>query len=84
MALYSKVQEARALASVIGEDELSPEDKLLMEFGKAFEAQFINQSFTENRTLDQTLDLGWKLISMLPKKMLDRVDGKILDRYYRG
>ena len=84
MASYSKVQEARALASVIGEDELSPEDKLLMEFGKAFEAQFINQSFTENRTLDQTLDLGWKLISMLPKKMLDRVDGKILDRYYRG
>lgn len=84
MASYSKVQEARALASVIGEDELSPEDKLLMEFGKAFETQFINQSFTENRTLDQTLDLGWKLISMLPKKMLDRVDGKILDRYYRG
>lgn len=84
MASYSKVQEARALASVIGEDELSPEDKLLMEFGKAFETKFINQSFTENRTLDQTLDLGWKLISMLPKKMLDRVDGKILDRYYRG
>ena len=84
MSCYSKVQDARALASVIGEDELSPEDKLLMEFGKAFEDTFINQSFTENRQLSQTLDLGWELLSMLPRKMLDRVDGRILDKYYKG
>ena len=84
MASYSKVQEARALASVIGEDELSDDDKLLMEFGKNFETKFINQSFTEDRSLNQTLDLGWKLLSTLTRRMLDRVDGKLLDKYYKG
>ncbi len=84
LATYSKVQDAKALASVIGEDELSEEDKLLMAFGRAFEAKFLNQSFTENRTIEQTLDLGWSLLSMLPRKMLDRVDDSILDAHYAG
>lgn len=84
MSSYSKVQEARALASVIGEDELSDDDKLLMEFGKNFENKFVNQSFTENRTLNETLDLGWELLCTLPRRMLDRVDGKLLDKYYKG
>lgn len=84
LAAYAKVQDAKALASVIGEDELSAEDKLLMEFGKAFEARFINQSFTENRTISQTLDLGWELLSMLPRNMLDRVDDAVLDQHYTG
>ena len=81
-ATYSKVQDAKALASVIGEDELSEEDKLLMAFGREFEAKFLNQSFTENRSIAQTLDLGWSLLSMLPRKMLDRVDDAILDAHY--
>lgn len=82
LATYAKVQDAKALASVIGEDELSPEDKLLMQFGKEFESKFINQEFTENRTIDETLDLGWSLLSMLPRNMLDRVDDAILDNHY--
>ena len=82
LATYAKVQDAKALASVIGEDELSAEDKLLMSFGKEFENRFINQSFTENRTIEQTLDLGWELLSMLPRNMLDRVDDAILDKHY--
>lgn len=82
LATYSKVQDAKALASVIGEDELSEEDKLLMAFGREFEAKFLNQSFTENRSIEQTLDLGWSLLSMLPRKMLDRVDDAILDAHY--
>ncbi len=82
LATYSKVQDAKALASVIGEDELSEGDKLLMAFGRAFESKFLNQSFTENRTIAQTLDLGWSLLSMLPRKMLDRVDDAILDAHY--
>lgn len=82
LATYAKVQDAKALASVIGEDELSPEDKLLMQFGKEFESKFINQEFTENRTIDETLDLGWSLLSMLPRNMLDRVDDAILDKHY--
>ena len=84
MSTYSKVQDAKALASVIGEDELSDDDKLLISFGKAFETRFINQSFTENRTLEETLNLGWELLSMLPRRMLDRVDGKLLDKYYKN
>ena len=84
MSTYSKVQDAKALASVIGEDELSDDDKLLISFGKAFETRFINQSFTDNRTLEETLNLGWELLSMLPRRMLDRVDGKLLDKYYKN
>ena len=82
LASYAKVQDAKALASVIGEDELSPSDKRLLQFGKAFEKRFINQSFTENRTIGQTLDLGWELLSMLPKSELDRVSDETLEKYY--
>lgn len=82
-ASYAKVQDAKALASVIGEDELSATDKLLMEFGRAFEEKFINQGAEEDRTIDETLDLGWELLSMLPKSELDRVDDEILDKHYR-
>lgn len=82
LATYSKVQDAKALSSVIGEDELSKEDKLLMQFGRAFENEFLKQSFTENRSINETLDLGWKLLSMLPRTMLDRVDDATLDAHY--
>ena len=60
-ASYARVQDARSLASVIGEEELSPVDKKYMEFGKLFEQHFVNQGYTENRTIEQSLDLGWKI-----------------------
>lgn len=82
-ASYALVQDARSLASVIGEDELSDGDKLLLEFGKAFENEFLNQGENENRTIDETLDLGWKLLSMLPRESLDRVSEEMLNRYYK-
>ena len=82
-ASYAKVQDAKALASVIGEDELSDNDKRLLAFGKLFEEQFIRQRFDENRSMDFTLDLGWKLLSTLPREELDRVDDKTLDIYYK-
>ena len=81
---YAKVEEARNLASVIGEDELSPIDKKYLEFGKAFEERYIGQGPNENRTIEETLDLGWELLRILPKEKLDRVDTKILDVYYKG
>ena len=81
---YAKVGEARNLASVIGEDELSPIDKNYLEFGKAFEERYIGQGPNENRTIEETLDLGWELLRILPKEELDRVDTKILDVYYKG
>ena len=81
-ACYAKVQEARSLAAVIGEEELSDTDRQYMAFGVQFEKHFINQGFDENRTIEQTLDLGWALLSLLPKSELDRVDEKLLDEKY--
>ena len=81
-ASYAKVMDARSLASVIGEEELSPTDKKYIEFGKRFEAQFVNQGANENRSIDQSLDLGWQLLATLPREELDRVDSETLDRYY--
>ncbi len=79
---YAKVGDARALASVIGEDELSPLDKKYLEFGTAFEENFVGQRADENRTIQETLDKGWELLSMIPREELDRIDTKILDKYY--
>ncbi len=81
-AAYAKVGDARSLASVIGEDELSPTDKAYLRFGELFEKYFLNQSFDENRSIDQTLDLGWTLLSALPRTALDRVSEKLLDEKY--
>lgn len=83
LATYAQVQDAKALASVIGEDELSSGDKLLLEFGKQFDSRFINQGFNENRSVNETLDLGWELLSTLPRNMLERVDDKTAQKYYR-
>lgn len=81
-AAYAKVSDVRSLASVIGEEELSPSDKKYIEFGKLFEQFFVNQGYNENRSIEQSLDLGWKLLSTLPRNELDRVDDKLLDKYY--
>ena len=80
-ASYAKVQDAKALASVIGEEELSAQDKQIMAFGRAFEQKFIAQGDT-NRTIEQTLDLGWELLATLPREALDRCDDATLDKYY--
>ena len=80
---YAKVGDARNLASVIGEDELSPIDKKYLAFGKEFEERYIGQRPDENRSMEETLDLGWELLGKLPREELDRVDTKILDKYYK-
>lgn len=82
-ASYARVQDARALASVIGEEELSDVDKRFMVFGKMFEKHFVNQGPSENRPIEETLDLGWLLLSLLPREELDRVGDKVLEQYYR-
>jgi len=79
---YAHVGEARALASVIGEDELSAIDKKYLKFGISMEQEYIAQGKTDNRSIIQTLDKGWQLLSILPKEELDRVDTKILEKYY--
>ena len=83
-AAYAKTQDIRALASVIGEEELSDVDKRYLKFGRAFEREFVNQGFTENRTIERTLEIGWKLLSILPKNELTRVTLDELAQYYKG
>ncbi len=82
-AAYSKVEDAKSLASVIGEDELSETDKKYIRFGKEFEKRFLKQGEYENRSIEDTLNLGWQLLGMLPRTELDRVSDDILDKYYK-
>jgi V/A-type H+-transporting ATPase subunit B len=74
----------RALASVIGEEELSETDQRYLKFGRAFEQEFVNQGFTENRSIERTLEIGWKLLSMLPKTELTRVTLDEIAQFYKG
>ena len=82
-ACYAQVQDARSLASVIGEEELSDTDKKILVFGREFEKRFLNQGEDGGRTIDETLDLAWELLSILPRQALDRIDNKLVDQYYR-
>jgi len=72
-ASYAKVQDARALASVIGESDLSPADKLYLKFGSEFERTFIAQSRNDNRSIEQTLNQARELLKLLPKEELTRL-----------
>ncbi len=80
---YSKVQEVRALATVIGEEELGPQDRKYMEFGREFEARFLTQDYDENRTIEKTLDLGWEMLSILGEAELDRMDPELVKKYLK-
>jgi V/A-type H+/Na+-transporting ATPase subunit B len=81
-AAYAHVQDVRSLASVIGEEELTSVDQQYLKFGRAFEQEFINQAYTENRTIDRSLSIGWKLLSMLPREELTRVSLDEISQYY--
>lgn len=81
-ASYAKVMDARSLSSVIGEEELSAVDKKYIQFGRLFEQRFVKQGRNDNRTIEQSLDLGWELLSHLPKSELDRVDDETLNAHY--
>lgn len=81
-ASYAKVQDVRALASVIGEDELTDTDKKYILFGKVFESEFLTQAFDENRSIETTLDLGWKVLSLLPIEELDRIEREQAEQFY--
>jgi V/A-type H+-transporting ATPase subunit B len=81
-AAYAHVQDVRSLASVIGEEELGAIDQKYFVFGKAFEDQFVRQSFDENRTIEQTLNLAWKLLSLLPSSELTRLTESEIAQHY--
>ena len=80
-AAYAHIQEVRSLASVIGEEELSTIDQQYLKFGRAFEREFIHQELTEDRTIEQTLTIGWRLLSELPQEELTRVTADEIRQY---
>jgi V/A-type H+-transporting ATPase subunit B len=80
-AAYARVQRIQALATIIGEDSLSPPDRQILNFGRAFEEQFLNQGQDENRSINATLDLAWKVLKELPRSDLTRVTEEEIAKY---
>jgi V/A-type H+-transporting ATPase subunit B len=83
-AAYSYVKDVRNLASVIGEEELTPLDHQYLDFGEFFEHRFVAQRTDEDRTIEQTLDLGWECLRKLPREELHRVTEQELDKHYQA
>lgn len=81
-AAYSKVKDIRSLASVIGEEELSPVDKLYLKFGAEFENKVVSQGEFEDRPIQRTLEIGWEVLKILPRSELLRVSEEELAKYY--
>lgn len=80
---YAKSQDAKNLSAIVGVEALSDNDKLYLKFGEDFENRFLKQNFYERRTIEQTLDLGWELLSMLPEADLTRVKKEYIAKYYK-
>jgi len=83
-ACYAYVKRVRALADIIGEEELGAGDKLYLKFGEAFERRFLSQGEREDRPIARTLDLGWEMLSLLPRSELHRVNAGLLDEHYKS
>ena len=83
-ACYARVKQVRGLADVVGQEELSVLDKQYMKFGEAFEHRFLNQGEFENRSIETTLDLGWEVLSLLPREELHRLSEELLEQHYRA
>ncbi|MBQ3056459.1 MAG: V-type ATP synthase subunit B [Clostridia bacterium] len=79
---YARGKEAKELMVVLGEAALTPIDRLYAKFADAFEAEYVNQGFYESRTIEQTLDLGWKLLSILPRSEMKRIKPELVEKYY--
>ena len=76
------MKDVRNLASVIGEEELTPLDHNYLEFGKAFEQRFVSQRKDENRSIEETLNLGWEVLKLLPTSELHRITEEEIEKYY--
>jgi len=81
-ASYAKVKRIRALAAIVGEEELSDLDKIYLRFGNVFEERFLSQGYNENRSIATTLDIGWEMLSILPEEELYRISKEDIQRYY--
>lgn len=82
-AKYAIGRDAASMKAVVGEEALSSEDKLSLEFLEKFERTFINQSAYESRTIYESIDLAWSLLRIYPKELLNRIPKKVLDEFYQ-
>ncbi len=80
-AAYSQGKQAKELSAILGESALSETDKKLAKFAEAFEAEYVSQGFSTNRSIEETLDLGWKLLKMIPRTELKRIRDEYLEKY---
>lgn len=80
-ASYSKVKSIRNLAAIIGEEELGEVDRMYLKFGEELESKFFTQGEYENRSIEETLDLGWKLLKILPENELYRIKPEMIEKY---
>ena len=78
---YSQGKQAKELSAILGESALSDTDKKLAKFAEAFESEYVSQGFETNRTIEETLNLGWKLLKMLPRTELKRIRDEYLEKY---
>ena len=81
---YSRGKEAKELMVVLGEAALTEMDKLYAQFADAFEKEYVSQGYSTNRDIEETLEIGWKLLSILPRSELKRIKDEFLDAYYQG
>lgn len=81
-AMYAEGRDLRDLVAVVGEEALSERDQKFLEFAERFESEFINQGPDEDRGIEDTLALGWDLLSILPERELKRIDPKFIEKYY--
>lgn len=81
-AAYARGKEAKELMVILGEAALSDVDKLYAQFADEFEKQYVSQGYTADRSIEETLEIGWKLLSILPRSELKRIKDEYLDRYY--
>jgi V/A-type H+/Na+-transporting ATPase subunit B len=82
-AAYSRGKQAKELATILGDSALSKVDKLYAKFADAFEREYVSQGYRTNRSIEETLDLGWKLLGILPRSELKRIRDEYLDKYYK-
>ena len=82
-AAYAEGEDLRDLVNIVGREALSELDNKYLDFADAFESEFIDQGFDQNRDIEETLDIGWDLLSMLPKDALNRIDEEFIEEYYR-
>lgn len=80
---YARGKEAKELMVILGEAALSDMDKIYAKFADQFEQKYISQGYENNRSIEETLNIGWQLLSLLPKSELKRIDDKFIDKYYR-